>query len=150
MSHFYIFGMLLNGWFPPLVNFLKFPEGQINRECHKTGNYHARIQGFFLGDRDPPPPLRLSAIFFCLLICPGPCNNLDPLLKFLYETSPSDVRTPPPPLLNPGSAPDYHTNKLYEGEIRDVCWVGVAAGLYSDYSTFTHLSPPGVKAYRWA
>ena len=26
-----------------------------------------------------PPPV-------CLLICPGPCNNLDPLLKFLYET----------------------------------------------------------------
>ena len=56
---------------------------------------HARIQVFFLGDRKPP--LRLSAIFFCLLICPGPCNNLDPLLKFLYEPPPppSDVRNPP-------------------------------------------------------
>ena len=42
-----------------------------------------------------PPPLRLSAIFVCLLICPGPCNNLDPLLKFLYETPPSEC-TPPP------------------------------------------------------
>ena len=49
---------------------------------------HARIQ-VFLGVIGPP--LRLSAIFFCLVICPGPCNNLDPLLKFLYE---------PPPLLN--------------------------------------------------
>ena len=44
-----------------------------------------------------PPPLRLSAIFCCLLICPGPCNNLDPLLKFLYE--------PPPPLLNVRNPP---------------------------------------------
>ena len=44
------------------------------------------------------PPLRLSAIFFCLLICPGPCNNLDPLLKFLYEP-------PPPPLLNVRNPP---------------------------------------------
>ena len=52
-------------------------------------------------------PLRLSAIFFCLLIFPraGPCNNLDPLLKFLYETPPSECTNPPPPLLNPGSAP---------------------------------------------
>ena len=64
---------------------------------------HARIQVFFLGDRKPP--LRLSAFFFCLLICPGPCNNLDPLLKFLYDPPPLlNVRTPPP-LLNPGSAP---------------------------------------------
>ena len=53
----------------------------------------------------PPPPPRLSAIFFCLLICPGPCSNLDPLLKFLYETPPSECTKPP--LLNPGSAPDH-------------------------------------------
>ena len=65
---------------------------------------HARTPGFFLGDRKPP--LRLSAIFFCLLICPGPCNNLDPLLKFLYETPPSECTKPP--LLNPGSAPELH------------------------------------------
>ena len=52
-------------------------------------------RGFFWGDRKPP--LRLSAIFFCLLICPGPCNNLDPLLKFLYETPPSECTNPPPP-----------------------------------------------------
>ena len=51
------------------------------------------------------PPLRLSAIFFCLVICPEPCNNLDPLLKFLYETPPSECTKPP--LLNPGSAPAY-------------------------------------------
>ena len=51
---------------------------------------------FFLGDRTPPPPTAVCN-FFCLLICPGPCNNLDLLLKFLYE---------PPPLLDPrlGSA----------------------------------------------
>ena len=63
---------------------------------------HARIQGFLGGNRKPP--LRLSAIFFCLLICPGPCNNLDPLLKFLYEPPPSECTKPP--LLNPGSVPD--------------------------------------------
>ena len=63
-----------------------FPIYTVHPPCADTG--------FFFGDRNPP--LRLSAIFFCLLICPGPCNNLDPLLKFLYET---------PPLLNPGSAP---------------------------------------------
>ena len=69
--------------------------------------YHARIQVFLGGDRTPPP-LRLSAILCCLLICPGPCNNLNPLLKFLYETPPSEcTNPPPPPLLNPGSAPGY-------------------------------------------
>ena len=62
---------------------------------HRHSQHHARIQVFLGGWSEPP--LRLSAIFFCLLICPGPCNNLDPLLKFLYEPPPpSDVRTPPP------------------------------------------------------
>ena len=74
--------------FPHITNFVPPPP-------------HARIQGGFLGARKPP--LRLSAIFFCLLICPGPCNNLDPLLKFLYETPPSECTNPH--LLNPGSAP---------------------------------------------
>ena len=67
-----------------------------------AGNtYQARIQVFFLGDWKPP--LWLSAIFFCLLICPGPCNNLDPLLKFLYETPPSECTKPP--LLNVRNSP---------------------------------------------
>ena len=44
--------------------------------------------GFFGGDRTPPPTAVCS--LFCLLICPGPCNNLDPLLKFLYEPPPSE------------------------------------------------------------
>ena len=60
------------------------PKPTIGPTCADTG--------FFLGDRTPPP--WLSA--FCLLICPGPCNNLDPLLKFLYETPPLlNVRNPP-------------------------------------------------------
>ena len=52
---------------------------------HSRHKKHARIQVFW-GVIGTPPPPRLSAIVFCLLICPGPCNNLDPLLKFLYET----------------------------------------------------------------
>ena len=48
------------------------------------------------GSSDPPPPYGCLH-FFCLLICPGPCNNLDPLLKFLYETPPSECTNPPPP-----------------------------------------------------
>ena len=70
------------------------------------GGHHARIQVFFGGDRTPPP-LLLSAIFFCLLICPGPCNNLDPLLKFLYEPPPPPSECTKPSLLNPGSAPGH-------------------------------------------
>ena len=79
----------------------------------------------FLGWSEPPP-LRLSAIFFCLLICPGPCNNLDPLLKFLYETPPSEC-TNPPPLLNPGSAPVRPI--LCPHEWYKVCTIGKAGKL---------------------
>ena len=84
----------------------KGPSGIIgdthNRQTVATWSYsqHAVVMRgyrFFLGSSDPPP-LRLSAILFCLLICPGPCNNLDPLLKFLYEP-------PPPPLLNVRTPP---------------------------------------------
>ena len=74
--------------------------------------HQARIQlvFFFWGGGGG---LRLSAIFFCLLICPGPCNNLDPLLKFLYEPPPPSECTNPPPPLNPGSAPADHKVNLY-------------------------------------
>ena len=61
----------------------------------------------------PPPPLRLSAILFCLLIYPwGPCNNLDPLLKFLYDPPPFWMYDPPPPfwILDPRLTPNSTLN----------------------------------------
>ena len=60
--------------------------------------------GFFFGWLEPPPPPYGCLQFFFACFCPGPCNNLDPLLKFLYETPPSECTKPP--LLNPGSTPE--------------------------------------------
>ena len=80
------------------------------RAVHPTGGEGAFFCGggagadtgffFFLGGggSSDPPPYGCLQFCVCLLICPGPCNNLDPLLKFLYEPPPpSECTTPPPP-----------------------------------------------------
>ena len=102
--------------------FIKYSKKKTNRSRERTtyGEWYGETEksrntccrdkhntGFFLcvcvggGAIGPPPPLRLSANLFCLLICPGPCNNLDPLLKFLYETPPSECTNPPFWILDP-------------------------------------------------
>ena len=81
------------------------------------------------------PPPRLSAISFCLLICPGPCNNLDPLLKFLYEPPPLNVR--PPPLLNPGSAPGFWPD-----------WKVLSSSSLSSLIYFCHTSQASQSSYK--
>ena len=81
--------------------------------------------GFFLGDRKPP--LRLSAIF-CLFV------GLPRALQQFGSAPEIPVRTPPsectkPPLLNPGSAPEYGVN--YFMGYRSGCMSAPTGGFYT-------------------
>ena len=59
-----------------------------------TYTLQARIQLSFLGDRKPP--YGCLQFFFCLLICPGPCNNLIRSWNSCTKPPLLNVRTPPP------------------------------------------------------
>ena len=68
--------------------------------------------GFWVIGTPPYGCLQFFFACFFAFCCPGPCNNLDLLLKFLYEPPPPSECTKPP-LLNPGSAPVHCLLTLY-------------------------------------
>ena len=73
---------------------------------------HARIQGFFGGDRPPPPPPpppppHGCLQFFLLVDLPRTLQQFGSAPEIPVRTPPPPSEcTNPPPLLNPGSAPD--------------------------------------------